>query len=285
MLNKILLATDFSKPADKLLKSLKELKETGVTEVLLLHVVDVRRHNLGVMKIQERSQNRLDEVKEEVEKIGLKAGKMVNIGFPSEEIVKVSREKNCDLILISSLGKSRIKNLFLGSTTHNVIRKSTLPVLIEKYEKVKEEEYKLSSKKKFRKILLPVDFSKYSYRVLELAKNISTSFQEIILVSAVETGEKEKELQKRKDETEKKLKEIKQILDEVNISNKIKVEVGEGMASSKIIEIAEEENANLIIMSTIGSGNIRDLLLGSTADRVARRSPVPVLLVPQEREE
>jgi len=285
MLNKILLATDFSKPADKLLKSLKEFKQMGVTEVFLLHVVDVRRHNLGVMKIQERSQNRLDEVKEKVEKIGLKAKKRVNIGFPSEEIVKVSRDENCDLILISSLGKSMIKNLFLGSTTHNVIRKSTLPVLIEKYEKVKEEEYKLSSKKKFRKILLPIDFSRYSYRVLELAKKISTSYQEIILVSAVETGEKEKELQKRKKETERKLNEIKETLDEVDISNRIKVEVGKGMASNKIIEIAEEENANLIIMSTIGSGKIRDLLLGSTADRVARRSPVPVLLVPQEREE
>lgn len=46
-----------------------------------------------------------------------------------------------------------------------------------------------------------------------------------------------------------------------------------------ILELAQEENADLIIMVTLTQSAVGRFLFGSVADKVRRRSPVPVLFV------
>lgn len=52
-----------------------------------------------------------------------------------------------------------------------------------------------------------------------------------------------------------------------------------GVPSQNIIESAEQEKADLIIIGTRGLTGVEHLLLGSTAERVAQRSHCPVLAV------
>jgi nucleotide-binding universal stress UspA family protein len=59
--------------------------------------------------------------------------------------------------------------------------------------------------------------------------------------------------------------------------------VGVGTPHVEIVRIAEERNVDLIVMATHGRGLISHALLGSTAERVLRRAPCPVLIVPQSR--
>ena len=59
----------------------------------------------------------------------------------------------------------------------------------------------------------------------------------------------------------------------------------EGSPSSEIVEYAENEGCDLIVMGTHGRGGIDRLLLGSVAERVVRTSPVPVLTVRVERDD
>ncbi len=58
----------------------------------------------------------------------------------------------------------------------------------------------------------------------------------------------------------------------------------EGPAVSTILETADKNGADIIVMGTHGYGTFKEALMGSTARRVVRRSPVPVLTVrlPQE---
>jgi nucleotide-binding universal stress UspA family protein len=58
--------------------------------------------------------------------------------------------------------------------------------------------------------------------------------------------------------------------------------VREGAAPEQIPEYAEEQNIDLIVMSTHGYGGIRRFLIGSVTDRVIRSSNVPVLVIPPE---
>lgn len=51
----------------------------------------------------------------------------------------------------------------------------------------------------------------------------------------------------------------------------------EGMAYEKILEVARSQDINLIVMGTHGRTGLRHLLLGSTAERVVRTAPCPVL--------
>ncbi len=55
--------------------------------------------------------------------------------------------------------------------------------------------------------------------------------------------------------------------------------VQRGNPVEEIIKGAEECNCDLIVMGTHGHGTLEDVMLGSTARRVIRRSKVPVLVV------
>jgi len=56
-------------------------------------------------------------------------------------------------------------------------------------------------------------------------------------------------------------------------------EIVEGSPSRRIVQYAEDEAIDLIVMGTHGRGGIDRLLLGSVAERVVRTSSVPVLTV------
>jgi nucleotide-binding universal stress UspA family protein len=48
----------------------------------------------------------------------------------------------------------------------------------------------------------------------------------------------------------------------------------------EIIKFVETNNVSLIVMSTHGRTGVKHFLLGSVAERVVRRSPCPVMIVP-----
>lgn len=54
----------------------------------------------------------------------------VAMGTPAVEILRVARERSCDLIVMSSHGNTGGRTLRLGSTTDRVLRKTTRPVLV-----------------------------------------------------------------------------------------------------------------------------------------------------------
>lgn len=61
---------------------------------------------------------------------------------------------------------------------------------------------------------------------------------------------------------------------------KISVLAAVGRVDEKILEAAHAEHIDLIVMGRQGSSKFRTLFLGNTAERIARRSPCPVLIVP-----
>jgi len=53
----------------------------------------------------------------------------------------------------------------------------------------------------------------------------------------------------------------------------------QGTPSREIVATGDGEDCDLIVMGTHGRGGLNRLLLGSVAERVVRRSPIPVLTV------
>ncbi|MCA0987677.1 universal stress protein [Guptibacillus algicola] len=78
--------------------------------------------------------NMLNEVSEKVtERIPDHVTKtMVLEGNPGEELVNYADENHCDLIVMGSRGLSGIKEIFLGSVSHNVLQRANCPVLVIK---------------------------------------------------------------------------------------------------------------------------------------------------------
>lgn len=49
---------------------------------------------------------------------------------PWEAIIRTAKDKNCDLIVMASHGRSGVSAVVLGSETHKVLTHSTVPVLV-----------------------------------------------------------------------------------------------------------------------------------------------------------
>jgi len=144
MFAKILYPTDFSDVAAKALTYIKRLKDSGAGEVVVLHVVDERaieslRQILSQEDFDALKNNRkeeikklLDEVAQELTQAGLKVKRRFETGIPVREILRVETEEDVSAVVIGSHGLSNLQEIFLGSVSEKVIRKSKMPVFVIK---------------------------------------------------------------------------------------------------------------------------------------------------------
>lgn len=132
---KILYATDFSDTADIAFTYVEKMVEKGWRRVTLIHVQDSSR-------IEKHLKERLDEFNMiDDERLKIKRDTLIKkgatdvdvvipYGLPVQEIIKASGNDKYSMIVMGSQGRGFIKELFLGSVSHNVVRHSHLPVLL-----------------------------------------------------------------------------------------------------------------------------------------------------------
>lgn len=61
--------------------------------------------------------------------------------------------------------------------------------------------------------------------------------------------------------------------------DKMQIRVELGIPFRAILETIEAEDVDLVVMGNKGHGNVIETLFGSTAEKVFRHSPVPVLSI------
>ena len=96
----------------------------------------------------------------------------VATGKPPAEILRVARESQARLIVMSSRGATGIRKLFLGSITERVLRETTLPVLVTPpgdHGPVGLD----SVRKTIKRILVPVDLTGEGEHQVRVAREIS----------------------------------------------------------------------------------------------------------------
>ncbi len=140
-----------------------------------------------------------------------------------------------------------------------------------------------------KRILVPIDFSEYSKKAFRYAVDFARTFSsELILVYVVEPvvypadfsfgqvalPSVETELQTRG------LQQLQVLIEkEVPADIKARPLVRSGKPFVEIILAAKEEQTDLIIIATHGHSGIEHVLFGSTAEKVVRKSPCPVLSI------
>ena len=146
-----------------------------------------------------------------------------------------------------------------------------------------------------KRILVPIDFSAHSKNALRYAIPFAKHFQaELVLVYVVEPAvypadfsfgqvslpDLEHELRERAK------RELERLLEaEIRGQVAARTIVRTGKAFLEIISTAKEENTDLIIIATHGHTGVEHILFGSTAEKVVRKAPCPVLsLRPTEDE-
>lgn len=279
MFRKVMLATDLSPAYDDLIECIIDLKEIGTEELLLVWVVDIEFAGMSAPRYKEEHLVKLEEKVKDLKDMGITVSLEVPIGIPSHEICRLAEEKEVDLIVIGSRGERKIKQMFLGSTASNVIRISRKPVLLERLTS-KGEGVEAVCHRKFRSLLLATDFSDEVVDAERTAMRLASKAEKVVIVSVAETF---CEIDKKTPAVAKEVEKLETIEHSFNkVCQSVTVRLEEGIASENINRIASEEDVSLIIIGKKGRGGFKEMLLGSTADSVARRSNKPVLVVPKK---
>ncbi len=138
MYNKILVALDNSRGDQTLISHIQELAKIHGSHLFLVHVADgwVARHfdELLLNESQEMIEDRhyLEDVAGNLQLLGFNASTHLALGDPPEEILRLAKNENCDLIAMTSHGHRFFADLLYGSTIEEVRHRSSIPLLIVK---------------------------------------------------------------------------------------------------------------------------------------------------------
>lgn len=230
-----------------------------------------------------------EELKIVASKAGLSPGDQTHLrkgAAPFDQICRLAQEIPADLIVMPTHGYAGFKHVFLGSTAERVVQHSPCPVFVVRQPGKRAPE----KKSRYKRILVPIDFSACSREGLQYAIGFAKEFEaRIILVHATYLGyiyssegtaiydvpglqkatRRNAERQMRKLVRAAKFGEVK-----------FEAIFTEGSPVLDICAVAKNHDADLIMTSTHGLTGFEHVLIGSIAERVVRHAPCSVLVVP-----
>lgn len=141
----------------------------------------------------------------------------------------------------------------------------------------------------FNRILLPVDFTEHSNRASDYALRLAKQNDSTIhLVHVVNISDDILPLASSMEFERKGLKKAEKELAEFAAKRfkgyeKVTFSVLSGVPYREILAYIKSQKCDLVVMGSYGKGSIDRLLLGSTTERLLRRSTCPVLVIPPSK--
>jgi nucleotide-binding universal stress UspA family protein len=135
MFKKILVPLDGSKLAEGILPRVEWLAKIHDGEVTLLRVAlahtfpgtDPVQHQVNVVR---EAEEYLAKVEANLKSVGVKVNSVVRYGHDAEEIVDHAKDRDFDLIAMSTHGRTGVGQWVLGSVASKVIHAATVPILL-----------------------------------------------------------------------------------------------------------------------------------------------------------
>ncbi len=204
-------------------------------------------------------------------------------GIPGEVLAHYARQFEIDLIVMASHSRGEISRIALGSVTDYLARNTEIPVLIVKQAPnlVSRDEAIIS------RILVPLDGSALAEQVLGQVSALTTSpFTTVNLLQVLAPGDlSQQKIAERAlpwwenefADADDYLEHMAGLLRDSGIAVVTDV-VLSGHVATAILKHAVTARADLIALTTSGTGGWKRLVFGSVADEVARKSPTSVLV-------
>jgi nucleotide-binding universal stress UspA family protein len=138
MYHHILIPLENSPADETILAHIKPLARITGAKLLLVHVADgwvARNFNqLQLAESDEMKQDRayLEKRTRELSAEGFTCAAVLALGEPSDEIIKLAREKDVDLIAMTTHGHRLVSDILYGATADKVRHAVNVPVLLLK---------------------------------------------------------------------------------------------------------------------------------------------------------
>ena len=213
-------------------------------------------------------------------------------GDPWRVIQEEAEALPADLLVMGTHGRSGFERLLLGSVTEKVLRRAPCPVLTVGQVSAHPRAGPL-----FRRILCAADLTQASGHTLDVALSLATENDaRITLLHVVESlpGNAGAGLYPtvpgigslRRDLIDQARAELRKgVPDAARSFCDVSERVESGAAWSEILRVADEVDADLIVMGAHTRGAVTRMFFGSTSSHVVRRATCPVLVIHETHKE
>ncbi len=137
MIDKIVFPYNFSKFSETAIKYVSDFSKLGAQEVIMINVIEYEELFTKVLfkeneirRLKETTEERLASIKKALKEKGFTVRINVDFGIPYKIILNTAKTEKADLIVIGAQGRSATMEFLLGSTAINVLRHSTIPVMV-----------------------------------------------------------------------------------------------------------------------------------------------------------
>lgn len=272
----ILVPTDFSPTANKALEFAINITKITNGKLVLMNVVDPNllmtgpeimsfgyMHNLLI-------NDTISSLKDLAEEISYKY--KLNVEFEClsgsilENIIKTSKAKKADLIIMGTHGTSGVSEWLFGSNAFSVVNSSTIPVLTVNID---------SKQTEFKKIVFP-----YNENLLTLKKSKQViEFAKLFNATILLFGYSDSEMFSSMAALRKKGEELIAIFKKEGIHSTLNTILAEDYAD-EILRFANSEKANLITIVTNRSHSIDKVFKTKPDKKLVNHSEIPIYSVP-----
>jgi nucleotide-binding universal stress UspA family protein len=290
---RVLVATDLSEPADEAIRQAYERAQGPGARLTVVHVIPnlmpsdplfpqlEQQMVLALPALQDRI---TEQVGRRVEALTGRPSDqfevVVEAGIPHVVIVQRAEERRADLVVVGSHGTTGVSRILLGTVADKVVRHAHCPVLVAR------------QCPKTGKILVATDFSDPSLpAVAAAAEEAGRAGARVTILNSVDLGPALAESASMAlgapsygfspDVRNDLRNTVDGMLANALAHNGIEGDrlVTYGPAGAAILRAAEQLQAELIVMGTVGRTGLPRLLLGSVAEVVVKSAPCSVLVV------
>lgn len=280
----LLVATDLSPASVRSLPYIVGIAQRFDSTVFIAHVIPLLIYGVArpqsleaaAKEVQEGAQEKLAAIAAKLRAQGIETRTLLAEGDIALVLPEWVREHHIELIAVGTTGRSGIRKLALGSTAEEIIRIAECAVLAVGPETSEESPAEL------QRILYATDFSADSAHAARYAISLAECSASRLIIVHVRGESKEQESGHA---LRQRLSEL--VASRGGHSALSEVLVAEGNPTDKIIEIANQHAADLIVIGVRGAGALPRLAshFGSTAHDIVVRARCPVLTVRAPRSE
>ena len=272
-MKRILVPVDFSKEAENAARVAAHIARKTGSEIFLVHMLE-----LPVTTIDPAEMNTISRepqiiyfmklAHEKFEKFislpffkGIKVVETVQFQHAFSGIISESEKNNIDLIVMGSQGASGLQEMFIGSNTEKVVRRSKIPVLVIKED---TQDFKIED------VIFASDFNAESKSTFQRVVDFVSIFDakvHLLYINTIHNFNTTKNIENR-------IKDFMSSFDfdnyTTNIYNDVSIEKG-------ILSFGRDINADLIALNTHGRSGLSQLFNGSIGQELANHALRPVI--------
>lgn len=222
---------------------------------------------------------------------GLPAQAVIRLGDPRTEIIDEAERHPAPVIVMASHGRGGLSRLLLGSVATRVLQAAPCPVLIVRARATGQEPEMVTLKS----IAVPLDGSALAEQSLDIATplaraadatlrlvRVAETYYEIVTpppeVFTAPMAKPTLEMFERlENEAEEYLAVIAARFEQESLP--VTWEVLSGDPGKELLDYAERERPDLMVITTHGRGGLSRWFYGSIADKVLTASETPVLVI------